>query len=314
MQEIINKTELAIGFITYNHQTAKYLPYFLDSLNKQSYSNFLIYVIDNSDEGNNINRDVIASSGLNICYEKQSKNIGFARAYNLMMEKARENGVDYFLVLNTDIIFSENVIEELMKAIKADEKLSSVCPKLLEWDFENRKQTNIIDSCGIVMTKALRFLDLGQSELDNGQYDDREILGASGAFSLFRMNALRKIKDDHGYYDERMFMYKEDCDLAYRLNKAGFKSRCVISQLAYHDRSARSKGRRLINILKNRKSKNRQIKQWSLENQILIFKKHWSDQNFLQKTSILFHLMFLFVYIFFFEMYLLRIFLIALKK
>ena len=48
-------SKLIIGFITYGESTAKYLPYFLDSLKKQTFQDFETLAIDNSEEKENVN-------------------------------------------------------------------------------------------------------------------------------------------------------------------------------------------------------------------------------------------------------------------
>ena len=50
---------LYIGFITYGENTAKYLPYFLPSLKNQTFKDFKILAIDNSEIQENDNAKYI---------------------------------------------------------------------------------------------------------------------------------------------------------------------------------------------------------------------------------------------------------------
>ena len=301
--------KLTIGFITYNELTAKYLPYFLASLKEQSFNDFDILVADNSDSEDNENKGYIVRNHPEIDFEWMRENIGFARAYNRLIEKAKQNGAEYFMVINPDVILEKDAVRGLMETINKDDKLGSVCPKILSWDFVNNKKIQTIDSCGLIMPKALRFADLGQGERDEGQFVNKNIIGPSGACGLFKMSALEKIKDEYGYFDSRMFMYKEDCDLAYRLFINGFKSKGVSESIVYHDRTASAQGESNLKILKNRKNKSRNVKKWSFMNQQIIFRKHWNKQSLLAKISIIWYQFKVLAYIIIFERYLLKHFL-----
>jgi GT2 family glycosyltransferase len=300
--------KVSVGFICYNNLTAKYLPVFLPSLIKQDYNNFEILVLDNSEDEVNKNSEYINVNFPEINFEWSKKNQGFAVAYNQLIEKAIKNRSKYFLTVNPDTILMPNVLKNLVSIIEKDKSLGSVCPKILSWDFQSDKRTNLIDTCGIIMNGALRFRDCCQGEIDNSCYGNNFIIGPSGAGGLFRLSALQKIKDQYGYYDSRMFMYKEDCDLAYRLNLAGYKTRLADSAVIYHDRTAKSKGDSFLQVALNRKNKKENIRRWSLANQQLIFKKHWHKQNFFQKISIIFYELTVLAYLMIFERNLLKTF------
>lgn len=306
--------KIAVGFITYDVASAKYLSYFLDSLFKAltAYPSAerLVMVQDNSDNQVNNNQEyinrVFNKDEPLVEFRWSGKNLGFGRAYNLMIDRAFEFGADYFLVINPDTIVAPEAIKKLVEVLEVETSLGSVAPKLLRWDFDKQTLTNIIDSAGLILKSGLRFVDLGQGQIDHHQFDDWSILGASGAAGLFRMAALQKIKIDGQYFDERFFMYKEDCDLAYRLFLAGYSSRNVSASIIYHDRSASADSAGWRGIIKARAHKNHSIKSWSLFNQHLLFIKYWSQQNFTEKIKILLYAGLMFIFVLFREPYLLK--------
>ncbi len=302
MNEIQSK--VSIGFITYN--TAKYLPYFLASLKAQTFTNFEIVVADNSEGEENECRKYITEKFPDIKYKWMGGNFGFARAYNYLIEEASLHGSKYFLVINPDIICNSDVLEKLVLALDTDNALGSVCPKILSWDYKNKIKTNIIDTRGIVMYEPLRFIDYCQGDLDGDLQTNYSILGPSGAAGLFRMSALARIKDEHGYFDNRMFMYKEDCDLDYRLSLADFKSKCLENAVIYHDRTAKSTGQSLKQIFLNRKNKSKNVRRWSFINQQIILCKHWSTLGLGAKLSIIYYQIKILLFAIIFEPYLLR--------
>lgn len=268
-----NKVKIYIGFIIYGKTTAKYLPYFLPSLKAQAYRNFKILAVDNSEAGDSENAVYLKNNFPEIELTRAEKNLGFAKAFNLMIRQATKDGADYFLALNPDMILEPDAVGELIEAVKKDEKIAAVQPKILKWDFENNKKTKIVDSYGVVCDKKFRFRDEGQ-----GREDDKigssaeEIFGFTGAAVLLNLKALKDVAFYNGeseeYFDELMFMYKEDCDLSMRLRLAGWKIILAPSAVAYHDRAVASVGETNFKIALNRFSKNRQVKKWAYLN-------HW---------------------------------------
>lgn len=286
--------KIAVGFITYNADTAKYLPYFLDSLFKSletwPKADLLVLARDNSDEPDNYNRqyieDVFNRDEELIKFRWSGENIGFAKSYNAMISEADVWGADFFLMINPDTIVAPEAIVKMVNALSADSMLGSVAPKVLRWDFANLKLTKQIDTCGLILKPGLTFTDIGQGLSDTEQFHNVSILGPSGAAGLYRLTALNKVKERTGYLDERMFMYKEDCDLAYRLFLGGFSASLVPGALIYHDRSVSARGEGLMVSLKSRSGKSQQVKEWSFLNQHLLFIKFWSKQSLFNKFKI----------------------------
>ncbi|MCX6792606.1 MAG: glycosyltransferase family 2 protein [Candidatus Falkowbacteria bacterium] len=271
-----------LGFITFGALTAPYLSTFLESLAKQTFKDYKVVVYDNTVAKETEHLKILPDT---VDIYRSSENIGFSRAYNKLISEAINKGAKYFLVINPDTYLMPDALEKLVKSLEADETLANACPKLLQWDFKNNQLTNIIDSCGLVMRPGLAFSDLGQAEVDNGQYDKASIIGPSGAAALFRLSALEKVKEENAYFDDNFFMYKEDCDLAYRLNLAGFKSQLIPEAIVYHDRT--SSGGNLWQKFVKRRSRSLDVRRWAFINQHFLFFKYWSKQSFYSRLMIL---------------------------
>ncbi len=289
--------KLIVGFITYNEATAKYLGDFLPSLERAlnflDNSSYRIYAYDNSDEGNKSN-DRLLSQYKQIKRFGRNENLGFARAYNLMIAAAAREESEYFLVVNPDTLIEPEAVKLLIRALDGNKLLGSAAPKILRWDFANRQKTLIVDSFGLVLGRGLQFKDLGQGRKDKTVSDisKLKIIGPSGAAGLYRLSALQKVAENRAgsgameYFDERFFMYKEDCDLAYRLSLAGFGSIIVPEAIIYHDRTASVSGRGWRSFWRDRRAKSSQIRAWSMRNQHFIFIKFWQKQSFIDKIII----------------------------
>lgn len=298
-------SRLVIGFITYGEYSVKYLPFFLPSLIGQAGPEAKIIYVDNTDDGSTGNREYIGRNFPQVELVHQGKNLGFGAAYNLMIGKAAEAGAKYFLALNPDMVLESGAIARMIEVMESDPALGSVSPKILRWDFAKNEKTKIIDSCGIILRPGLRFIDLGQGRADDGSFDQAEILGPSGAAALYRVSALDKIKEAGQCFDELFFMYKEDCDLAYRLKLAGFRSRLVSEAVVYHDRTAAATGASDLTVAANRRNKSRQVKRWSFLNQQIIFVKYWRLEDLSGKLAIVWYQLKILVFVLLLEQYLL---------
>ncbi|MEI6529121.1 MAG: glycosyltransferase family 2 protein [Candidatus Falkowbacteria bacterium] len=287
--------KIVVGFLTYNDSSAKYLADFLPSLkNALSFlepNDYRVLAFDNSDQNNNTNRDKLEAFNKPnpefLEYIHAAGNLGFSRACNILIRTASRLQSEYFLVINPDTVLEKDTISELVLALNKDTSLASAAPKIRRWDFAANTKTRVLDSCGLILKAGLSFEDLGQGKEDDKRFDQYKILGPSGAAGLFRLSFLEKIKENDQYFDENFFMYKEDCDLAYRLYKIEGKSILVPTAIMYHDRTAAVAKGGTINKIRERRNKSRQIRSWSFRNQHLIFVKHWSSQNLANKLVIL---------------------------
>lgn len=295
--------KLVIGTIVYNESSARYLPDFLPSLKRAleflPAADYQVHIFDNSDRHDNQNQKIIeafmaSGSTFPFIYEGGGKNLGFARPYNRMINRAAVSGAQYFLVINPDTLIEPDAIRLLVAKLDEEPSLAAVSPKLLHWDFIKKEKTRVIDSCGLALGRGLRFYDLGQGKEDEETFYRQPIIGPSGAAGLFRLSALEKAKEkeasqDGGaqYFDEHFFIYKEDCDLAYRLYLAGLKSGLVSEAVIYHDRTAAASGSGFWLGLRERRGKSRAVRAWSFRNQYFLFRKYFKKQNFVNKMIIL---------------------------
>jgi len=307
----VRTPKVNIGILTYNSE--KYLEPCLNSLLAQDYENLEIIVLDNCSTDLTIER--IEKDYHQVRLIKSTANLGFGGGHN---EILRTSDGDFYACLNIDMIFEPNFISELVRTISDKPVYGSAGGKLKRWDFEAYKEnhglvremgkTNFIDSIGIRILKSHRFEDIGQAEVDYGQYDhEKDVFGVSGAAVLYRRKALDDVAfaNEEGkkeYFDETMFMYKEDADLSYRLQWAGWKSRFSPAAVAFHDRTASAIGKKTIDIIRNRLQKNSRVNQWSYINHQILLRKNFSPDFSLEvKGSTFWYNMKVFTYILLFE-------------
>ncbi len=303
--------KVTIGILTYNSE--KYILPCLNSLLTQDYENLEVVILDNHSTDGTVEKIEQNFTGVKII--RSTENVGFGRGHNMIL---RETEGDFYACLNVDMIFEPNFISELVKSISEKPIYGSAGGKLKRWDFQSYKddqnlvremgKTNFIDSAGIRILKSHRFEDIGQAEVDYGQYDHaRDIFGVSGAASLYRRKALEDISFSNQdgkkeYFDEAMFMYKEDIDLAYRLQWAGWKCRFAPFAVAFHDRTTAAIGRKAVDVIRNRLQKTSRVNRMSyLNHQMLLRKNFSSDFSFDVRGATFWYNIKVFMYLLLFE-------------
>lgn len=98
-----------------------------------------------------------------------------------------------------------------------------------------RNVEDVINNVGALVLPTGEAADRGDREVDRGQYDvPEEVMAWSGAAVLLR----RAYLDDVGLFDERLFLYYEDTDLAWRGRLLGWTYRYVPAAVVRHEHSA----------------------------------------------------------------------------
>ena len=308
-----------VSVIIQSYNSARYIEKCLDSLFAQNYPNFeVIAIINGSEDGSLqlIKKKYSRVKKLKIM--EPGENTFYSRGNNLGIVASQG---EYILALNQDTVLEPRFISTLIAEMENDPRLGSVSGKLLHYNYSFDSKTKILDSTGIEMFKTRRLIDRGQWEQDFRQYDnDREIFGASGAAAVYRRSALEAVKlpkldglersnlatlspygrggtktsvgvgEGFEYFDEDFVAYKEDADLAWRLQLAGFRCRYVPEAVLYHGRTVgRSWPTQLIRFILNRRRQSRLVRKRSFKNHYLMMVKNETKELFWR------HILFIFI-------------------
>jgi len=165
-------------------------------------------------------------------------NLGFAGGMNRGL--ADLEGVDAVALVNSDAFVDPGWLVPLVAALDADEGLGAACPKILFAEGPDGGPP-VINNVGNELGPTWEPHDRGFEEVDAGQYDEAEdVWGWCGAAVLLR----RRYLDEVGRFDERLFMYAEDVDLAWRGARQGWRYRYVPTSVVHHLHRASSGGER----------------------------------------------------------------------
>jgi len=154
------------------------------------------------------------------------KNIGFAKANNIAL--AKTSG-DYILFLNPDTIVAEDSFEKTIAFLQNNTAIGALGVKMIDGSGQFLKESKrAFPSPSISLFKILGLANLFPKSKLFAKYhmghlsvnENNEVDVLAGAFMLVPKVVLNFV----GSFDEAFFMYGEDVDLSYRIQKAGYKN------------------------------------------------------------------------------------------
>lgn len=155
-------------------------------------------------------------------------NLGFAGGNNVGIKYALVNRSDYILILNDDMILSNNLLTKLVGFLDNNSKVGIVSPKIyFAKGHEFHKDRYLNKELGKVIWYAGGKVDwdniytshVGVDKVDSGQFNKiTKTELASGSCMLVRKDVFEKI----GFLDEDLFLYWEDADFSVRAKRKGF--------------------------------------------------------------------------------------------
>ena len=152
------------------------------------------------------------------------RNIGFGPALN---RAVAEHRADPLILLNSDVECEPRFVEALLDT--AAEGVQSVAGVLLQ-----ERSPGTIDSAGVVADRTLMGFDYLHGEPVEAAIAAPDPLGPTGGAALYDRAAFEAV----GGFDERIFLYYEDLDLALRMAAAGARCRLAPAATALHAYSA----------------------------------------------------------------------------
>lgn len=214
--------DLRISIVTYNNKKEV-----IDATIKcvlQSDLDLELWVIDND---SNVAPDFSSFDDRRLHFFRQSKNIGFGRAHNIALRKSLEDKVPFHLVLNPDVTFEPGTLEEILQYMSAHPEVGNLQPEVRFPDGQFQYLCKALPTpllwFGRRFLKNAKFFQKinHDFELRFWNYDSiAQIPYLSGCFMFLNIKALEQI----GLFDEKIFLYGEDCDLSRRIYESSFEN------------------------------------------------------------------------------------------
>jgi GT2 family glycosyltransferase len=257
-----HKPEIGIIILNWNHpeDTIRCL----ESLNHSSYTNYKIVIVDNG-SCDRARLDLRKSLGGSGNFERPSRrvtidqhivdeyridhltllenpqNLGYTGGNNLgikyllsltdqddLLQSSEwgEPPVDYFLLLNDDVVVETSSLGKLILAAVEHPEVGFLGPKIMSIE-----EPEVLLSAGGILDTSFRPQNRGLGELDRGQFDQSpEVDYLSGCALLVKKAVIEQI----GLLDDDYFAYHEEIDWCYRGRQGGFISRLVPTAHAFH--------------------------------------------------------------------------------
>lgn len=194
----------------------------LESLLVQTYASHEIIFVDNASQDGSLEL-LRKKYGGKVRILENAVNLGFSGGVN---QGIRASKSDYVALLNADATALPDWIAALVRGLESSEKIGMVTSKVYLWG-----QEKVLDNTGNDIYRDACAKPRGRFEQDRGQYDSKRDVGyASGCAAMYR----RSLFDAIGLFDERMFAYGEDMDLAIRARLAGYACAFVPEAVVYH--------------------------------------------------------------------------------
>src|SRR4051794_17551392 len=148
------------------------------------------------------------------------ENAGFGPALNRAVAATAGDPV---ILLNNDVVCEPRFLEALLEPAAAGAEM--VAGVLL-----SERDPGTIDSAGVIADRTLMGFDYLNGEPRESAVTAPAPLGPTGGAALYSRTAFDRV----GGFDERMFLYYEDLDLALRLRAAGARCELAAEAAAVH--------------------------------------------------------------------------------
>ena len=184
-----------------------------------------IIVVDNNSEDGSL---AYLSKNLpkSVKFIVAPENLGFGRANNLGLEKAKGR---FFVIFNSDAYEVEEILPKIKKTFESNKKISILGTKILYPNYELQQSHGSLPGVLSIFfwmffvddVPLLNKIIPSLHKKSHSHYKKTKKTGwVTGAMMVFKRNSFRKL----GGFNPKIFLYAEDIDICLRAKKNGFKT------------------------------------------------------------------------------------------
>lgn len=191
-----------------------------------------IIVVDNNSPNDSKSQIESFNEKKKFVFLSSPENRGYGAGNNLGLRYALSRGYKYALIINNDIEFTDdNLIKELLSVFEKDKTLAVVNPDIYSptgylFNRDSVKPTFFDYTIGMFNYKKKGRL---LNELDGYGY----IYRPQGCCMMVDLDKIKEID----FFDEKVFLYYEECILAEKLLKKGYLCACNFNSRVIHNHS-----------------------------------------------------------------------------
>ncbi len=214
---------VAIVILTYNG--FELVKECLEAFSKVTYSYKKIFLVDNhSTKEGEIAKLQTLSEYYDYLVEIPHRNRGFSGGINFGARYALEKGDFKYILLHTnDVIPKEDFLDELVKALEKDEKIGIAGSVQYHYNEEKKLQDiYFAGATNTLITNKIRHI--------RRMTDKPEVYFVNASTFIIRKDCFLQTNG----FDEIYYSWYEDCDLAVRARKLGWKLALVKDSIVWH--------------------------------------------------------------------------------
>lgn len=183
-----------------------------------------VIVFDNASSDGS--RDFFVDKFQNVQFIWHNENLGFAKANNKALTFAKGK---YILFLNPDTILSEDALYKSISYLETQDGSGALGIRMIDGSgnfLPESKRGFPTPAASFYKLSGLINLFPSSKKIAAyyaghlSEHTNSEVDVLSGAYMLVK----KEVLDKTGGFDEAFFMYGEDIDLSYRIQKAGYKN------------------------------------------------------------------------------------------
>ena len=201
-----------------------------------------IYVVDNASP--NFLESKTLLSGENIQFIPNEKNTGYAAGNNVGIAKALEDGCDYILISNNDVLFESNSICLMRQYLESHHEYGIIAPCILDKNGEITRCHFMkkVDYKDIWTTQTIirywykRATDKVYGKRESYQ-SERDIFAACGCCFMMSAECAKKVTP----LDENTFLYEEENILGIRMEQQGIRTKYLPYSKVIHNHDQTTK-------------------------------------------------------------------------
>ena len=232
---MIPLSDISLTVVIVNYNVAYFLEQCLNSVyQSRGIENYEVIVVDNRSSDGSI--AMMKSKFPQVRLIENRENLGFSKANNQGISLAKG---EFIVLLNPDTVVEEHTFEKTIEAFQSDDKIGGIGVRMVDGKgrFLPESKRGLptpwvafykVFGLAALFPRSRRFGKYHLSYLSPNENHDVDVL--SGAYMGLRKTVLSQI----GLLDETFFMYGEDIDLSYRIQKAGYKNRYLSETTIIH--------------------------------------------------------------------------------
>ena len=213
-----------VSIVILNYNGKEFLENCINSIKSETEKKYEIIVVDNASPDNSGRENSIKFPDCKFILNNE--NVGVPEGLNIGIRNSKG---EFIILMNNDVTVTKNWLDGFFKAY------SKFGIALYQPKFLKMKNPEILDGTGDMINLFGFGFARAKGQIVIMAYQEIEEVSYASGTCMFLP---RKIIDEIGYFDEKLFAYHEELDFGWRARLCGYKSFYVPESVIHHFGSA----------------------------------------------------------------------------